>query len=349
MPMAPAVRDIVSSVLRKTRALASNALSSGSANSSEVVWTTISRAPSLASSGTIPAWSVSARQSLPDVALRHVPPAEDDAVPVRRTVGLVVGGLDRMRVAARGGPADLPPLELLEGTFPVEHRLLERHRALERPFGAQKPRVLDVNLALRRIGERAVGRLGHGGNRRRDKGGEGELARGRGGRASVSPFGHPAVDRVGGSTPDRRGDRPRLLQRLEPVEQALRLQRPHEALDDAVALGLADVRRRDRDFQRFRLPDSGGGDGRGGGPPGAADRESPGDVLPEGPEGVADPLADRLQGDRGPGRLRAASASASPAAARVWPVQLITGKTNRGALPPPDRMVSREGIEPSTY
>ena len=31
------------------------------------------------------------------------------------------------------------------------------------------------------------------------------------------------------------------------------------------------------------------------GPPVAADRESAGDVLPEGPEGVADPLADRLQ------------------------------------------------------
>ena len=26
-----------------------------------------------------------------------------------------------------------------------------------------------------------------------------------------------------------------------------------------------------------------------------------------------------------------------------------SGKTNRGALPPPDRVVSREGIEPSTY
>ena len=32
-----------------------------------------------------------------------------------------------------------------------------------------------------------------------------------------------------------------------------------------------------------------------GGPRVAADRESPGDVLPEGPKGVADPLADRLQ------------------------------------------------------
>jgi hypothetical protein len=47
---------------------------------------------------------------------------------------------------------------------------------------------------------------------------------------------------------ERRNDRPRLLQALEAMEiHALLLQRAVEPLDHPVALGLAHVRRRDRD------------------------------------------------------------------------------------------------------
>src|SRR5262245_39303911 len=62
-------------------------------------------------------------------------------------------------------------------------------------------------------------------------------------RGSVSePLDQPlvvvALDELGDHVPG-------LLERLEPMErEALLLQRPHEALDDAVALGLAHIRRR---------------------------------------------------------------------------------------------------------
>src|SRR5262245_53564496 len=95
---------------------------------------------------------------------------------------------------------------------------------------------------------------------------------------------------------DELGDHPpRLLERLEPVQvEALLLQRPHEALNDAVALGLAHVRRRDGDSQPLHLLDPRVGDVLR--PPVAANRQATGDILPEVPEGVPHALADRLQG-----------------------------------------------------
>src|SRR5262245_46619607 len=94
---------------------------------------------------------------------------------------------------------------------------------------------------------------------------------------------------------DERGDHSAcLLERLEAVEvEALLLQRPHKALDDAVALGLPNVRRRDRDPQPLHFVDPGIGNVLRA--PVATDRQSSGDVLPEGAEGVAHPLADGLQ------------------------------------------------------
>src|SRR5215831_7011892 len=86
-----------------------------------------------------------------------------------------------------------------------------------------------------------------------------------------------------------------LLERLEAVEvETLLLQGPHEALDDAIAFGLADVRRRDRDPQPLHLVDPRVGDVLR--PPVAADREAPGDVLLEVAESMAHPLANGLQG-----------------------------------------------------
>lgn len=55
---------------------------------------------------------------------------------------------------------------------------------------------------------------------------------------------------------ERRDDRPGLLEALEAVEvQALLLERSHEPLDAPVALGLPDVRRRDRDPEPPHLVD----------------------------------------------------------------------------------------------
>src|SRR5512145_1108896 len=86
---------------------------------------------------------------------------------------------------------------------------------------------------------------------------------------------------------ERRDHLPRVLQRLEPMQvEALLLERSHEALDDAVTLGLAYVRGRDRDPQPLHLVDPRVGDVLRA--PVAADREPPGDVLPEVAEGVAD-------------------------------------------------------------
>src|SRR5512132_804886 len=95
---------------------------------------------------------------------------------------------------------------------------------------------------------------------------------------------------------DERGNHPaRRLQRLEAMQvEALLLERPHEPLDHAVALGLAHVRRRDRDPQPFHLADPGIGDVLRA--PVTADREPARDVFPEVAEGVTDSLADRLQG-----------------------------------------------------
>src|SRR4029453_1846691 len=107
----------------------------------------------------------------------------------------------------------------------------------------------------------------------------------------VEPLDQPLVVVAG----DELGDDPSpLLQRLEAVEvEALLLERPHKALDDAVALGLADVRGRDRDPHPLHFVDPGIGDVLRA--PVTANREPAGDVLPEGPERVTDTLADRFQ------------------------------------------------------
>src|SRR5262249_8013353 len=86
-----------------------------------------------------------------------------------------------------------------------------------------------------------------------------------------------------------------LLERLEAVEvEALLLQGPHEALDDAIALRFAHVRGRDRNPEPLDLVDPGVGDVLR--PPVAAERKPAGDVLPEVTEGVAHALTDRLEG-----------------------------------------------------
>src|SRR5262245_63015242 len=73
--------------------------------------------------------------------------------------------------------------------------------------------------------------------------------------------------------------------------EALLLERPHEAFDDAVALRLADVRWRDRHPQPLHLVDPRIGDVLRA--PVAADPESAGDVFREAAEGVAHTLTDR--------------------------------------------------------
>src|SRR5690349_3540995 len=72
----------------------------------------------------------------------------------------------------------------------------------------------------------------------------------------------------------------RLLEARELVQvDALLLERAHEALDDAVALGLAHVGRRDRAPEPLHLVDPGVGDILR--PPVAADLEPPGDLFAE--------------------------------------------------------------------
>src|SRR5215467_1485849 len=95
---------------------------------------------------------------------------------------------------------------------------------------------------------------------------------------------------------DELADEPtRLGETLEAMEiEALLLQRAHEALDDAVALRLADVRWRDRHPQPLHLVDPRIGDVLRA--PVAADPESAGDVFREAAEGVAHTLTQRLEG-----------------------------------------------------
>src|SRR5215469_17004102 len=92
-------------------------------------------------------------------------------------------------------------------------------------------------------------------------------------------------------------DPPRLGETLETMEvEALLLQRAHEALDDAVALRLADVRRRDRHPQPLHLVDPRIGDVLRA--PVASDPQAAGDILREASEHLAHALAERLE--RGP-------------------------------------------------
>src|SRR5262245_34491518 len=89
-------------------------------------------------------------------------------------------------------------------------------------------------------------------------------------------------------------DPSRFGETLEAMEiEALLLERPHEPLDDAIALRFADVRRRDRHPQPLHFVD----------PrisnvlraPVAPDPEAAGDVLRETAEHLAHALAERLE------------------------------------------------------
>src|SRR5215831_16148706 len=92
-------------------------------------------------------------------------------------------------------------------------------------------------------------------------------------------------------------DPTRLDEALEAMEiEALLLERAHEALDNAVALGLADVRRRDRHPQPLHLVDPRIGDVLRA--PVASDPQAAGDVLRKAAEHLAHPLTERLE--RGP-------------------------------------------------
>src|SRR5215510_6673045 len=92
-------------------------------------------------------------------------------------------------------------------------------------------------------------------------------------------------------------DPARLGETLEAMEiEALLLERPHEPLDDAIALRLADVRRRDRHPQPLHLVDPGIGDVLRAQV--APNPQSASDVLREAAEHVTHALTQRLQ--RGP-------------------------------------------------
>src|SRR5215831_18995684 len=104
------------------------------------------------------------------------------------------------------------------------------------------------------------------------------------------PFGVVARDELA-------DDPARLGETLKAMEiEALLLERPHEPLDDAIALGFADVRRRDRHPQPLRLIDPRVGDVLRS--PVAPDPETPRDVLREAAKHLAHALAERLE--RGP-------------------------------------------------
>src|SRR5215813_14227826 len=85
----------------------------------------------------------------------------------------------------------------------------------------------------------------------------------------------------------------RASSRLAQVD-ALLFERPHEALGDPVALGFADVRRRDRTPEPLHLVDPGVGDVLRA--PVTADGQPPRHVFAESAEGVANALANGLQG-----------------------------------------------------
>src|SRR4030095_13715458 len=91
-----------------------------------------------------------------------------------------------------------------------------------------------------------------------------------------------------------RNDGATLVERVEPMEpEALFLQRAHEALDDTVALRLADERWTMRDPEPRELAAKCVGEILRA--PITANRESPRDVFPEGAEGMAYALVNRFQ------------------------------------------------------
>src|SRR5437870_4894249 len=94
----------------------------------------------------------------------------------------------------------------------------------------------------------------------------------------------------------------RLGETLEAMEiEALLLECAHEARDDAIALGLADVRGRDGHAEPLHLIDPRIGDVLRA--PVAADPEPVRDVLGEAAEHVTHALAERLERDRKSTRL----------------------------------------------
>src|SRR5262249_43165352 len=97
---------------------------------------------------------------------------------------------------------------------------------------------------------------------------------------------------------DELADEPaRVGETLEAMEiEALLLERPHEALDDAIALRFADVRGRDRHPQPLHLVDPRIGDVLRA--PVAPDPEAAGHVLRKAAEHLAHALTERLE--RGP-------------------------------------------------
>src|SRR5215467_13387068 len=94
---------------------------------------------------------------------------------------------------------------------------------------------------------------------------------------------------------DKLADDPaRVGETLEAMEvEALLLERPHEPLDDAIALRFADVRRRDRHPQPLHLVEPRIGDVLQA--PVAPNPKAPGDVLREATEYLAHALAQRLE------------------------------------------------------
>src|SRR5215472_19363352 len=108
----------------------------------------------------------------------------------------------------------------------------------------------------------------------------------------------PLDEPLGVVARDELADDPaRLGETLEAMEiEALLLERPHEPLDDAIALGLADVRRHDRHPEPLHLVDPRIGDVLRA--PIAPDPESPREILREAAEYPAHALAERLE--RGP-------------------------------------------------
>src|SRR5499427_783831 len=106
----------------------------------------------------------------------------------------------------------------------------------------------------------------------------------------------PLDEPLGVVARDELADDPmRLGETREAMEiEALLLERAHEALDNAVALRLADVRRRNRHPQPLHLVDPGIGDILRA--PVAPNPQAAGDVLCEAAEHVAHALAQRLEG-----------------------------------------------------
>src|SRR5262245_23769416 len=89
-------------------------------------------------------------------------------------------------------------------------------------------------------------------------------------------------------------DPTRLGETLKAMEiETLLLERPHEPLDDAIALRLADVRRRDRHPQPLHLVDPRIGDVLRA--PVAPNPQAAGDVLREAAEHPTHALAERLE------------------------------------------------------